>query len=159
MLMNQEEKVLAEAVLRHLCVGLRICGANFYPGPVLVINDGSLPNKEDIYLTVESEWRIFDEVPAVLPIIQYANDIPDRKRISELISAVGYLTWHKIIDVKLGDSVPHLLLKFDNGQTLYVNGHHDKYESWNIHADKFTVVAIPGDGVAIWHPEGFSAGA
>lgn len=34
------------------------------------------------------------------------------------------------LDVRLGDTAPHLFITFDTGMLLFVNGHHDKYECW-----------------------------
>lgn len=108
-------------------------------------------------LSVESEWRVYDEVPAELPIIQFPDDIVDQQRTSELICTIGKLGWYPIVDIKLGDNIPHLLITFENGQTLFINGHHSQYESWDFYAEDFHVVATPEDGLAIWHPHGFKA--
>lgn len=156
--MKKEDKTLAEAILKHLCVGRRICGINFYTTPVLLIDVAAGPQSEmNAYLTIEAEWRVFDELPLQLPIIEFPGHIVDKQRTSELICAIGQLGWHRIMDVQLGESSPHLVLKFENGLFLYINGHHDLYESWNISAGEYQVVATPGDGLAIWHPQGFFA--
>jgi hypothetical protein len=157
--MKPDDKKLAESILRYLCVGRRVCGVNFYNVPILVIDTTEIRGSEfDTYLTIECEWRVFEEVPAELPIILFPGDIVNRQRTAELICAIGKLGWNSIVDVQLGDPVPHLLIKFENGQTLFLNGHHDKYESWNLSAGEFLVVATPGDEIAIWHPQDFVAG-
>ncbi len=152
--MNREEKQLAEAILRYICVGHRISGINFIATPYLIIYESRLP-KEEVSISVESEWRIYDEVPASLPVIQFPNDIVDETRTSELIRAISYLAWNKITEIRLGEEIPHLLITFDNGKTLYINGHNDRFESWDFYAGEFQVVATPGDNVAILHPENF----
>ncbi len=154
--MQKEDKDIAESILRHLCIGRRICGINFYTVPVLLIDAIDGPSFEaTIQLTIEAEWRVFDELPLQLPIVDSPGHIVDKRRTSELICAIGKLGWYTIIGVQLGENSPHLVLKFENGQFLYINGHHDQYESWNILAGEYQVVATPGDGIAIWHPEGF----
>ncbi len=111
---------------------------------------------------IDDGWRVLDEVPSDLQAIEYEHDSDDavwQKRITELVAAVGYLGWHEIVDVRIGEEAPHLLLTFSNGQTLYINGHDDRYESWNIAAgsvavgNHFLVVAGPADELAIWCPE------
>jgi hypothetical protein len=158
--MTQDDKVLAEAILEHLCVGRRICGAYFYAVPILVIDVADYVGpEEEAKLTIETEWKIVDKVPAELPVMQFTGSVVPRQRTSELISEVGYLGWHRIVHVQLGDCIPHLLLTFENGRTLLINGHHDLYECWNISRAEFLVVCTPGDGLAIWHPDGFRAGS
>ena len=136
--MKPRDKALAESILRYLCIGRRICGINFYAVPILVIDTvEAARSKVDAYLTVEGEWNILQEVPSDFQTIHFSHDITDQKRTSELICAIGKLGWYSIIDIQLGDSVPHLLIKFENGQTLFLNGHHDQYESWNMSAGEF----------------------
>ena len=154
--MKTEDKVLAEAILRHLCIGCRICGITFYAVPILLIDVVDEPQPStDIQLTIEGEWYVFDEFPVQLPVFEPSDRVVDKRRTAELICAIGELGWHHIIDVRLGESSPHLILTFDNEQILYINGHHDRFESWNISAGEFMVVATPGDKVAIWCPEDF----
>ena len=93
--------------------------------------------EEDIYLTIESEWRVFRWVTKILPIIQFPTSVVEQKRTLDLICKMAYLGWNHIVDVRLGDIIPHLLLEFENGQTLYKNGHHDRFESWNISGGGF----------------------
>jgi hypothetical protein len=155
--MKPDDKVLAEAILKYVCVGRRICAVNFYTVPILEIDVVNEPKFEsDISLTIESEWRVFDELPVNIPIIQFPDSVVDQNRTSELICAMAYLGWYRIIDARLGDDIPHLLLKFENGKTLFINGHHDMYESWNLSAGKFMIVATPGDEITIWHPDTFA---
>lgn len=165
--MESKDKALAEAIVRHLCVGRRICGVTFYAIPMLTI-DSVDQHSGELHSSVEIDdgWRVLDDVPSDLPAIEYEDDSDDavrQKRISELVAAVGYLGWHEIVDARIGDEAPHLLMTFRNGQTLYINGHDDRYESWNIAAgsvaagNHFLVVAGPEDELAIWCPEGFAA--
>lgn len=65
----------------------------------------------------------------------------------------------KIVEVNLGDTSPHLLLTFDTGEVLFINGHHDTYECWQVGVSNtendeevWEVVACPGDSLAIWVP-------
>lgn len=68
---------------------------------------------------------------------------------------------HKtVVGVEVCDPVPHLLLTFDNGSILYVNGHDEQYEPRQAgqsisESETWLVVACPGDLLAIWAPEGF----
>ena len=71
--------------------------------------------------------------------------------------------WHvgsaknAIVDAQLGVESPHLILTFDDGRILFINGHHDQYESWQLYAGqgKLLIVAVPGDELAMWLPEDY----
>ncbi|MGO4109408.1 hypothetical protein [Paenibacillus sp. YAF4_2] len=68
----------------------------------------------------------------------------------------------KVASIKLGKLAPHLHIEFESGKMLFVNGHHLKYECWQIGdglgytGDKWLVVATPGDGISTWAPESFN---
>ena len=149
--MIRQDKELAESILRDLCVGRGICGMNFYAVPVLVIDEVT-PSKRESFVTVESDWIIYDGMAMALAAVQSPNGPVDSARTSMLIREIADLAWQKIIGVKLGDEIPDLFIEFENGKVLKINGHHDKFESWNVSAGKFLVVAVPGDDVAIWQP-------
>ncbi|MGD6778551.1 hypothetical protein ACQCT3_02180 [Sutcliffiella horikoshii] len=58
--------------------------------------------------------------------------------------------------MSLGKKAPHLLIHFEDGKTLYVNGHHNQYECWQAgddDGDGWLMVAMPGDDIAYWEPE------
>ncbi len=156
--MKREEKALAERVLQHLFVGRRICGIHFHTGPILLVDKPSTAAEmRDCFLSIDSAWTLLEKLPASLPelVVENYELGHARRRTSELIAAVGQVAWNTIMDVHLAETVPHLLVSFDNGKVLYINGHHDKFESWNVSAGDFTVVATPGDGVAVWCPDQF----
>lgn len=139
----------------------------FYAVPMLAIDtDDEHMGEWKVNVEVGGAWKLLDQIPGNLPTLEDEDgqdETTRRQRISELIATVGALCWHPIVDARLGDEVPHLLLTFSNGQTLYINGHNDRYESWNISAGQvvagkgFLVVAGPQHGLAIWKPDSFPA--
>ncbi len=163
--MNAKDKALAESILRHLCIGRRICGVTFYAIPMLTLDtDDQHSGERSATLTVEGEWAVLNGIPGTLPPMYWPEGEDkqlERERMSELVTAAGRLGWSPIVDAKLYENAPHLLLTFGNGQTLYINGHHERYESWTIAAGSlpadsgFRVVAGPEDELAIWCPENF----
>ncbi len=161
--MNPEDKPLAEAILRHLCIGRRICGVLIYATPTLTIDTDDEDSMErPASLRISAVSRVLEEIPPNLPELDFqeARGEDWRQPVSELLAAVAYLGWHKITAVRIGDNVPHLLLTFSNGQTLYINGH-DRYECWEISDGstvaerEFWVVGGAGDVLQIWCPEEF----
>ncbi len=166
--MNQKEKALAEAILRHLCIGRRICGLTFYAIPMLTFDtDDQHSGERAAILTIEGPWALLDEIPADLTTIQW-QDLDGshdwRGRASAVAAAAVSLAWYRVVDARLADEVPHLLITFSNGQALCVHGHRDHYESWNIVSGRqsagnwFLVVAGPQDDLTIWTPDGFRPG-
>jgi hypothetical protein len=157
MSINAKDKALADAILKHLCPGRRICGVTFYAIPNLVIDFDDKPqHSHETHLSIEGDWMLFDDEIPSLPPTQIPNYGTHKQRISELICRLGYLGWHTIVGAELGTDSPYLLLKFANGQTLFINGRHELYESWHITSGEFMVVAMPGDNLAIWCPNDFS---
>ncbi|MEJ9233189.1 hypothetical protein LAV79_28145 [Peribacillus butanolivorans] len=66
----------------------------------------------------------------------------------------------QIVEVPLHDDSPHLFLTFETGEVLFIWGHDDKYESWqlgfsntSIDDGDWEIVACPNDGLAICGPE------
>ena len=151
--MDPADKARAEAVLRHVCLGRHVCGINFYATPVLVLDVRQPPLRGEAYLTIESRWALVD-AHAAGDIDQ--ADVPEQP-IEELARYACLLREFPITGARLGETAPHLVLTFENGQALFVNGHHDRYESWNLYADDYMVIAVPGDGVAYLAPDGFFA--
>ncbi|MFD0698027.1 hypothetical protein ACFQZT_28535 [Paenibacillus sp. GCM10027628] len=154
--METHLKEIAEKTLKYLCVGSYIEGINFYGLKVIFSESDTNKNRLDgqIYLNIESRFIIYNTWPETFP--QSEDEMPvsswleDSKRICDL-------RLKHVTNVKLGDSMPHLFIVFDSGEVLFVYGHHDKYESWQLGVlnNKFNnevweVVACPGDAIAIW---------
>lgn len=77
------------------------------------------------------------------------------------INIIYQLRGNRIVDVALGIDAPHLMIKLENGQIIFVNGWHPKYECWQLGvamgdpAERWLVVACPGGGIAVWAPTSF----
>lgn len=63
----------------------------------------------------------------------------------------------KVTDIQLGKTTPHLIITFENGQIMFVNGFHDYYECWQagVQFEDWLVVAAPGNEIATWTPDEF----
>ncbi|WZP39631.1 hypothetical protein NM897_14550 [Planococcus maritimus] len=67
----------------------------------------------------------------------------------------------KVKDVWLGEESPHLYILLESGKILYVNGHDENYECWQLgdqsgYGDgNWLIVAVPGNEIATWSPEEF----
>jgi hypothetical protein len=148
------DKQLAEAVIKYLCLNGEINGVRFGPS-LQILLCGNYEHKKGItgqvYLNVESRWCIYDELPNEYPMKE--SDIEGLDRVKEL-EILNELSYTEIVDVKLGGNIPHLILTFQNGKSLFVHGHDEQYESWQLGVsfqsdDSWLVVACPGDGIAV----------
>ena len=156
--MNPDHKHLAETVLQHVCVGRRIGGMTSDFPPILLLDGrGSpaayAPIDADVVLTIEHHWSVTGEPGEAPP----ASDPPTTSAPASgpFALALCELREHPIVNVTLGETAPHLTLHFDNGQRLVINGHNDRFESWQLSAGMYMVVAVPGDAVAVWTADDF----
>lgn len=161
-LLKVEHREYAEKVLTHLFIGSQLDGVKFglSPAALLIRFEHYEDNSPDqLWLNIESKWDLYPK---------HTNDFPDSDgEMRELSEEDQYkmifeLRREKVTNIKLGKLVPHLYIKFESGQTLFVNGHHEKYECWQAgdgseySGNKWLVVATPGDGISTWAPESFN---
>jgi len=159
--MKTEDKILAEKVLNHLCQSAQIGGIRF--GPVLqliiAISDSNKKSlRGQIYLNLGSKWAVFNSLPSQPP--ENESDFAETTTEQDLQILCG-MREAEISNVELGKGSPHLLIHFTDGRILYVNGHHEMYECWDLGLgfndpkETWTVVASPGDGVVVFAPDKF----
>ena len=158
--MKDDDKKLAEDVIKYLCLNGEINGVRF--GPTLQIllwghDEGEKGISGQVYLNVESKWCIYDILPDEFPVSE--TDVEEMDRMKEL-EILNELSLIEIVDVKLGDHIPHLIITFQNGKSLFVYGHDEQYESWQLGVafqdDTWLVVSCPGDEIAVWYPNSFN---
>ncbi|HEY8600780.1 MAG TPA: hypothetical protein VIL85_20255 [Thermomicrobiales bacterium] len=159
MAMTDEDHTLTEAALRYVLVGLRFCRAHFYGHPILYV-EGPRPAERDwdgddaSILVGTRRWRIHETLPT-----DWQEGVASvaEQPIEDLVRAACMLRHTAIVEVRLGRPSPHLLLVFDDGRVLVLNGHHDLYEQWELMAGhEIGVIAVPGDNIAYWLPEEFT---
>lgn len=156
--MENHLKETAEKTLKYLCVGAVIEGLNFY-GLKLILSGAESNFKRidgQIYINLESKFEIFKSFPLQIPL---EHELPNLDW-KESAKKVCELRLKKITDIRLTDTVPHLFITFETGEVLFISGHNDKYESWQVgvwgNSNKeeiWEVVCCPGDGIAIWAPD------
>jgi len=155
--MKKRDKNLAEEVLRFICVGAQIDGVRFGIGFAVLfnhLNDPSPISYEAIYLTIETNFVVLPTLPLSLPHFAQST-------LNERLSALASLQGQRIVDVRLGETSPHLLITFDSGRILFVNGHQLEYECWQlglteaVNNEMWLIVAMGNDNIAIWAPDRF----
>jgi len=158
------DKPVAEELLRRLCIGALVGGIRFGPVPQLLITNQSSnkpPVRGQVYLNLESSWRIYPARPAALPRGETEIEEPDE---AEALRQLCELRETVIANVELGTDAPDLLVTFADGRVFFLNGRHEQYESWqfgiafapNVGA---LIVACPGNQIAVWSLPEVSAGA
>jgi hypothetical protein len=148
----------ATRVLRHLFVGEQPSGLRF--GGITQILFQSSPDKPkgEPYVNLGSAWCVFPSLPGSLPAGE--SDVCGPNTDEEEYECIISLRRKTVVDVQVCHPIPHLLITFDDGSVLYVNGHNEQYEPWQAgqsfsESETWLVVACPGDSVAIWAPEEF----
>ena len=134
--MTQEERAYVEAVLQYVMSGQSFCRVQFYGHPILYIWGPKPTNaawwyEDEASIHVEGRWRLFETVPTQWP--RWLDELPEQP-MEELARVACRLRRNAIVSVRLGEEAPHLLITFDNGQVLFVNGHHEEFESWEVNA-------------------------
>ncbi|WP_404469038.1 hypothetical protein [Sutcliffiella horikoshii] len=152
--MNIKDRNFAENLLKQLFIGSSLYGLEFGVGPgsikIRFIHLKPLEHQPfTLWVNMESKWTVFKEDP------MYSQEIPTISE-EEMFQNIIELRRKKVVNVSIGEKVPHLLIQFEDGKTLYVNGHHDQFECWQAgddDGDGWLVVAMPGDDIAFWEPE------
>lgn len=153
--MDVKLRDFSENALKRLFIGSQLDGVKFGvgPGSILIRFMHYTTNQEpdDLWINIETKWTI------------YSNEIKNHPNsgdeIEDFTEEEGYnlvfkLRRDKVVDIKLGETIPHLFIVFQSGLTMFVNGHHDKYECWQAGdgagytGDEWLIVAVPGDNIA-----------
>jgi len=122
--MNLKDKEVAEKVIRYLCLNSDINGYRFHPCSQLLLSgpdDGRNDIDGQIFINLESRFKVYSSMPSCLP--QCEEDIEELNEEEEL-NLIFKLKRKRIIDIKLGDLHPHLIITFESGEVLFVNGNH-----------------------------------
>lgn len=159
--MNNEDKIYAEKILKHLCLGASIDGFQFGLSPATTKIHLTHYDKVDddggqIYLNIESKWTLFEDKPTFFPTNE--DDLEDISEQEEY-KQIYKIGREKIIDISLADKSPHLIITLESGKILFVNGYHEQYECWQVGVQyldtDWLVVACPENGIAYWVSEDF----
>ena len=158
--MNEQDRSLAEAVLRRLCEGAQVDGVRFGPVLQLLISDhgsGKPPIRGQVYLNLSSQWALYEPSG---PLPSSGTQLPALTQ-DEALRVLCSIR-EKVIDkVELAADTPHLRLTLEDGSVLFVNGEDPQYEPWDLGvafgdpSEVWMVVARPGGDLAIWAPQHF----
>ncbi len=160
-MLNAQDKVQAEQVLKHLFMGTQVDGLQF--GLSSSTNKLYFTNYKEIediggqlYLNIETKWCLFENSPIEYPANE--NEIEDYTE-AEQYNRIYQIRRQKVTNVQLGETAPHLLLTLENGYTIFINGCNDMYECWQAGVEDeeelWLVVAAPGNEIAFWVPDRF----
>ncbi len=153
-----KQREFSEKALKHLFIGSQLDGVKFGVGPGSILirfMHYTTKQPDDLWINIESKWTVFPSEN-----IDYPNSEDDMEDLTEEeeYNLVFKLRRDKVVDIKLGETVPHLIIVFQSGLTMFVNGHHDMYECWQAGdgtgytGEQWMIVATPGDDIATWLP-------
>ncbi|HKW21782.1 MAG TPA: hypothetical protein VJO13_10430 [Ktedonobacterales bacterium] len=179
-----QDKPVAEAMLRRLCLGAEIVAVYWdgFPGITkLMIADNDwvsakrLPQfatyakqrpPNEALLMIEHRWAVLANPPeASVDQEQAVAEALSEPATDLQLAELAMLHGDPIIEVRLGVGVGHLILLFDSGRCLFVHGDHGPYEAWEIRVmlpdglndpeNKWLLVNTPGGDVCMWTPKDF----
>lgn len=159
--MELKQREFSEKALKHLFIGSQLDGVKFGPGSgSILIRFMQYTDKQpgDLWVNIESKWTVF---PSEFKDNPHSEDEMEDLTEEDEYSLVFKLRREKVIDIKLGESVPHLIILFQSGLTMFINGHHDMYECWQAGdgagytGEEWLIVATPGNDIATWVPDDF----
>ncbi|ANU20629.1 hypothetical protein BBI15_10575 [Planococcus plakortidis] len=161
--MKKENKNFAERALKQLLVGSQLDGFQFGIGPGIVrvcFTHYSEQDPDILWLNIEVRKIAVTTNHERLKSISKEN----LKELDDEDSFQLFLKnrREKVKDVWLGEESPHLYISLESGKILYVNGHDENYECWQLgdqsgYGDgNWLIVAVPGNEIATWSPEEFT---
>lgn len=161
--MKKEDKSFAERALKRLLVGSQLDGLQFGIGPgglCISFTHYSMQEPDMLWLTIEVRKIAVATNPERLNTIsrESLKELDDEDSFQLLLKNRR----EKVKDVWLGDESPHLYISFDSGNFLYVNGHDENYECWQLGDQSgfgggdWLIVAVPENEIATWSPEEFN---
>ncbi|NMH68341.1 hypothetical protein HF072_06065 [Bacillus sp. RO3] len=156
--MDSNDKVQAEALLNNLFQGSQLDGVQFgmSPGPLtLSFFHYKNTDAEDpqLFLNIESTWCFL--APGEKQYPSSEDEIADLSEEEKLLHIIR-MRRQRVTKVELvDDHAPHLLIRFENDYSLFINGNHDEFECWQagIEGDSELVSALPGKELTIWTPD------
>src|SRR4051794_27076745 len=105
--MDAEDRQLAEAVLKHLCVDAQIGGVQFGAALYIMLmnhTDRQPPIISTVWLCLGSRWMISDSVPLELP--ESESDLPEMS-VDEQLRTICSIREQRVTEAILGDPYPH----------------------------------------------------
>ncbi len=142
--MTRTEYEEASKILIHLFNTAAFVGIDFGSGPNHHLLYFKRSNHE-AWLSIEGPWHV------------HTADAPfdEGLQLERLIQ----LRRERVHHVHLGDEHPHLELTFESGNTLFINGFHEQFESWQagdarpLGGDQYLLVAMPQGELAVFVEE------
>jgi hypothetical protein len=100
--------------------------------------------KAPIFVHLTNRWRLVQG--------DGRNSEIEELPIDEQLSLLYELRNLSIIKAEILRPVPHLKIYFENGIRLLINGHDDRYETWQFGIEGVQVTGLAGGKVGILHP-------
>ncbi|UYG93722.1 hypothetical protein [Cytobacillus firmus] len=150
--LDKKDKEFAEAALKQIFVkGMVIRIKSDGPDSFYLYFSLKHPsNQSQPWLHIEDpKWTVFD---------QAVNFHEKTITIKENTMSIDSLLNEEVVDIWLGENMPHLYVAFQTGKILSVNGSHEMYECWQAGdgyrqgEEEWLIAAVPGNRIAYWTP-------
>lgn len=160
--MKREDRNFAERALKKLLIGSQLDGFQFGIGPGVVrvcFSHYSEQDPDQLWLNIEVRKIAIIASDEQLTTIskETLEELDDEESFQLLLRNRR----EKVKDIWLGEDSPHLYISLESGKVLYVNGHDENYECWQVGDNHgygdgdWLIMAVPGNEIAIWSPEEF----
>lgn len=139
--MTRTEYLEATRILQHLFHMSSFVGVDFGSGPnhhLLYFNR----KDQESWISIEGPWRIHAAT----------ESFDEDEQLQHLVR----LRRERVHHVRLTEERPHLELTFESGATLFINGYHDQFETWQagdarpLGGDQYLLVAMPQGELAVF---------
>jgi hypothetical protein len=169
--MDLAERAKAESILQALLPWCEVMGAEWYSFEFRILfarlaprHAQSTPQVGEAQglasrrqlVTIESRGVVYPAQPERLSDSE--EDVP-QVPLDQQVATLARPAGQTLTQVALGEGCPHLILDFEAGALLFINGHDAAFECWNLTSDapanqQWLIVATPGDDLAIIRPAG-----
>lgn len=151
--MDYEEKKFAINALRIMFIGSQLDGIKFGLTPTntfIYFKHYNTHVPDMFWIDIKSKWGIYQPNTTEFP-----NSEEEIESLSEdeQFKLLFDLRREEIVDIRLGENSPHLIITFESGKILFVIGYHETRISWlagdggGYSGNEWLVECLPGNGI------------
>ena len=140
------------AQLQSLLIGASISGVRFGAWQLL-LHPTSVSG--ELFVNLSSAFQVFETRPVTFPTAE--QDVPEMTEEQEMLSLFS-LRGYEVTNAEIINPHGHLVITFNSGAVLYVNGNNSGPEPWHAglnaidRADSIWIIALSGDRPIAYKP-------
>lgn len=161
-IITPSDREFAECALKKIFIGSSLDGIKFGVGPrstfiYFIHYSDREPDKLWINIEVNKFTVLNNKSKSGLLVSENIKELCEEEAINTILE----IRREKIVDMSLGENSPSLMISFNSGKCLYINGYDENLECWQagdgegFTGDDWLIVAVPGNEIAAWTPDDF----